>query len=610
MSHICGIVRFDGKRVSKEDIRNMLDTDKDLEYDDEGIWTGSNAGFGYKTFWTTPESKYEIQPVFSEDKNLVLIADARIDNRNELIEELNPRIKSFGIITDAELILRAYQKWGKECPKHLYGDFSFCIWDTHKNEFYASRDRMGIRQLYYYYDKKFLVFASSPGDIFTSGIVSKEINIEAVKKFLKSENLNRNETFYKNIERLYSSHWICLSDNAHQLERYWFPEDIKTNTSISLEEATKKFSHLFDSAIQSCLRSAYPVSIEVSGGVDSSSVYSSIMSKNISEPPIEAHTIYYRGLPSDEIKYVEMLEKEFTSEIVKFDINNMDFERHDLSFFYSKFPDSLHSGVFLEIAAKNIELKQRGVRVVLTGAGADELLGGSDLYMLHYLKKFKFKQIYHQLLCTKLRFKTNKSFIKYFFSVNGPFLGPMKEKINETIRSWGSNSDSKNDLYGGINLNHKIQNDYMASFGIDFLALYFTNWMDFSVLQGFSKDGIEVRHPFFDTRFVEFIISLPPEYLYNCGEYKNILILAMDGIVPDELLYRRSKASLTPSLELQLDRILAKDKETAYQELYPETFFDDRDMQDLKNKYYSDIITTSELIRLWKSINLYEWLKN
>ena len=150
MSGICGIVRFDGKPAENIKIQKMLDVMHNCGNDAEKIWVAGSIGFGHKMLWTTPESFHEKQPLVSDDGNLILTADARIDNREEIFELLDVGEKKNDVVTDANLILRSYLKWGEECPKYLIGDYAFAIWDTESNKLYCARDTMGIKQFYYY----------------------------------------------------------------------------------------------------------------------------------------------------------------------------------------------------------------------------------------------------------------------------------------------------------------------------------------------------------------------------------------------------------------------------------------------------------------------------
>jgi len=611
MSGICGIIRFDGKPVKKEEIQKMLDVTKIQGHDAEGIWGDGSVGLGHKMLCTTPESLYEKQPLVCEDDNLVLVADARLDNRAELIEKLDRKETNFNKITDADLILWSYQKWRNSCPNYFNGDFAFVIWDNKENKLFVSRDRFGIRQFYYYYNKNILIFATYVEPIYASGLLKRVVDIQSVKKYIKFSALDRNESFFEEIKRLPSSNWMTISKNQFKMERYWYPEKIQTNTTLSLDEAAKKFSILFHNAVEASLRSSHIVSVELSGGVDSSSIYSVAMSMNRIQL-FAAHTMQHKGLPSDETYYIEELEKKFKSDILRFDINEIDFKKHNLSNFYSKFPDSPQRGNFIEFIMKNSILAKRGTRVVTTGMGADEVLGGDDAFMLQYFKNFKFVKLFKTLRCIGRRAQSRSLFMKFVFSLF--LVDPLKEGIDRALeyvqakRFLKSSADKSTFGLKEIELDKKVDNDYIELFGLDFLSPHFSYWIDFNALQNYSNDGIEVRYPFFDTKLVEFIISLPPEYLHHCGKYKNILKMAMDGTVPDKVLYRNNKTSLVPGIKLQIKKIFT-DLNIDHQNLIHLKLLKKETSRHLTSQYFSGKITTKDLLKLWIVSNLENWLE-
>ena len=611
MSAICGIIRFDDRTVNKEKIQKMLDAMEIQGSDAEGIWIDGSVGLGHKMLCTTPESLYEKQPLLCEDDNLVLVADGRLDNRTELIEKLDRKETNFDKVTDADLILWSYQKWGKNSPSYLNGDFAFAIWNNKEKNLFVSRDRFGIRQFYYHYNKEILIFSTYIEPIYSLGFLNRIIDIRSVKKYMKFSALERSESFFEGVKRLPSSTWMIISKNQFKMERYWYPEKIQTNTTMSLDEAAKKFAILFHNAVKASLRSSHPVSVELSGGLDSSSIYSVAMSMKMTQP-FMAHTMQHKGLASDETYYIEQLEKKFKSDIIKFDINEIDFKKYNLSHFYSKFPNHPQSGNFIEFVMKNRILSKRGIRVIITGMGADEVLGGDDSFMLQYLKDFKFVQLFKTLRCIGQRAQSRSIFMKFIFRLF--FVDPLKDITHKAIQYMQSIRLFNNSIDKGIpdlkemELDKAVENQYIELFGLDFLSSRFSYWIDFNALQNYGNDGIEVRHPFFDTKLVEFIISLPPEYLYHCGKYKNILKLAMDGTVPDKVLYRNNKTSLVPGIALQMKKIFS-DSNISHQNLINLELLKKETSEHLTSQYFSGNIPLEKFLHLWGISNLEKWLE-
>ena len=148
MSAITGIFRRDGKPVNPETNQKMNDTLAHRGPDGSRVRCKGSVAFGHQMLHTTPESVQEVLPFENKNSGLVITADARIDNRKELSEELG--LENNIEVSDSQFILKAYEKWGEKCPENLLGDFAFAIWDKNREILFCARDHMGVRPLYYY----------------------------------------------------------------------------------------------------------------------------------------------------------------------------------------------------------------------------------------------------------------------------------------------------------------------------------------------------------------------------------------------------------------------------------------------------------------------------
>ena len=146
MSGIFGIFNRNSKAVDKQIVETMLDATS-WSPDERGTWIDGPVAVGHTMLWNTPESKYEHLPL--ENSSYVLTMDARIDNRDELLEQLELPDRHMLEVGDSEFILAAYRKWGEECPKYLLGDFTFSIWDEEKQQLFCERDHICVKPLYY-----------------------------------------------------------------------------------------------------------------------------------------------------------------------------------------------------------------------------------------------------------------------------------------------------------------------------------------------------------------------------------------------------------------------------------------------------------------------------
>src|SRR5690606_4902269 len=147
MGAIVGILRFDGVPVEAEQLASMLDAMPHRGSDNLSVWREGSVGVAQRMFWTTPESQTETLPLISDDGQLVLTADARIDNRDELFTALTIT-KPQGETADSELILAAYERWGESCVDHLLGDFAFALWDGRNKRIFCARDHFGAKPFY------------------------------------------------------------------------------------------------------------------------------------------------------------------------------------------------------------------------------------------------------------------------------------------------------------------------------------------------------------------------------------------------------------------------------------------------------------------------------
>ena len=152
MSWVAGSVRFDGGPITDDDAGRMLAPMRHVAPETEGTWSDGRAALGHHGLHTTPESKHEQLPLVRGP--LALAADARVDNRTELLGRLGRRLRALGLVrdgrpvTDADLILAAYAEWGEGSPERLVGDFAFVVWDAERGSLFCARDPFGVRPLY------------------------------------------------------------------------------------------------------------------------------------------------------------------------------------------------------------------------------------------------------------------------------------------------------------------------------------------------------------------------------------------------------------------------------------------------------------------------------
>jgi len=205
--------------------------------------------------------------MMSQAGNLVLTADACIDNRDELIVT----IVTLGLadrppaeIADSQLILAAYEKWGEYCPEKLLGDFAFAIWDERKQVLFCARDHFGVKPFCYHQSEQFFVFASEIKALLCLPGVPCQLNEARVADYLEVLFEDKAMTFYQHILRLPPGHSITVGREETRLRSYWSLDPERELRLGSDEE--------YAEAMRCRLRSAFPIGSMLSGGLDSSSI--------------------------------------------------------------------------------------------------------------------------------------------------------------------------------------------------------------------------------------------------------------------------------------------------------------------------------------------------
>jgi asparagine synthase (glutamine-hydrolysing) len=274
MSAICAVFRHDAAPVPASEIAPLLESMS--EYGTEAsCWapesTASPVALGCIPWRVTPEDAVYRPPLHSADGRLVLVADARIDNRAELVSLLGIPAGDAASLPDAALVLAAYEAWAEKCPRHLLGDFAFAVWDQRRRVLFCARDGVGQRVLFYNASPRRLALATTAHALASLPAVQSRLNDQKVADFLVL--LQKPEsTFFEGILRLPPAHSMTADEQGVRMERFWSPEPSRRIAFGSDQEYVDGFLDVFGESVRSCLRCAGPVGMMASGGLDSASV--------------------------------------------------------------------------------------------------------------------------------------------------------------------------------------------------------------------------------------------------------------------------------------------------------------------------------------------------
>lgn len=298
MSGIAGVFYRDGRVVPADTLAVMLTALAHRGPDGAFAWQAGAVGLGQRQRGITPEAAWERPPLVRGDGQLVLVADARIDNRVELLTAL-PDMPTPQPPTDADLILAAYEKWGEVCPAKLIGDYAFVIWDGRYQRLFCARDHYGVRPFYYYQSSHLFAFASEAKALFCLPDVPRRLNELRIGQHLAMDVGDNAQTFYQEVQRLLPAHTLTVSWEQGQMRRYWSLDPQREIQLASDEEYAAAFGEVFTEAVRCRLRTAGPIGSMLSGGLDSSAVtcVAGKLLQAAGRPSLVTVTAVYGGLP-------------------------------------------------------------------------------------------------------------------------------------------------------------------------------------------------------------------------------------------------------------------------------------------------------------------------
>lgn len=618
MSAITGIFYRDGRKVGPELIKKMNNKLSHRGPDGSAIYCEEVIALGHQMLHTTPESLHEKLPFHDEKSGLVITADARIDNRKELSEELD--IEDKVNISDSYFILKSYQKWGEKCPENLLGDFAFAIWDKNEEKLFCARDHMGVKPFYYYLNDDIFVFGTEIKALFAVPDVPKELNEDMIAMFLMSIGDN-NSTFYKGIFSFNPAHSLTISENTKKMRKYWELDRDSEIIMDSEEDYANKFRELFKEAVNCRLRSEFPVGFQLSGGLDSSSVLCTakrILKEKGYKNEINSFSIVFDDIPCDESIYIKKV-----TDTGGIDANFVlgdelsPFQEIEKILWYQEQP--VYAPNIALLWNLCIKMKKNNIRVLLGGEGGDQVISHGRNYFKDLMLTWKWKT----LLKESYSYSKNNKLSLYKVLRNRVIFPIIPENIKKISDSYCINKTIRlsilNKEFGKrINAEDYLKNLYLKPFKENNTAKkahYFMINEDvllpMELIDKYTSFfSIEPRHPFLDKRLIEFCYAIPTEIKFKSGWSRYILRIAMEGILPPENQWRSDKTNLDPFYEKNLlfeknslDEII-NSRENIIKE-----YVDINKIKEIYNKYREGKANSDSIYWIWLISMLSLWQK-
>jgi len=609
---IAGIICEDERPVDAGLVKRMTDIIAHRGPNSEGFYIDRYIGLGNRRLAIVDLSESANQPMKYVGKNgeYIIVYNGEIYNYIELREVLKEEGYLFNTHSDTEVILASYDKWGLKCVEKFNGIWAFAIYDKRRNILFLSRDRFGVKPLYYTKIGNKFLFASEIKQFTVVPGWKAKANEKRVYDYLAYGYVDHTEeTLYEGVNQLRGGHNLVyyLDRKKFEIQRWYDLRIEKEN--ISYEDAKENFRKLVFDAVRLQLRSDVKVGSCLSGGLDSSTIVSVMKQILKDNGVVETVTACSEYEKFDERKYADEVTAKmgFISHKVfpRFEelFKELNGEKNEISriTWYQDGPIGSTSALAQYSVFR--KARQENIVVMLDGQGADEILAGYQRYKSVYISfLLRRGKIINYITELKLLedFKTSMKFA--LESIGLLIASRFVQRVRGTLLK-----DKFFKLPNGYSGQFKDFSNF-TSFSYDMVFKYslptLLHWEDRDSM-AFS---IESRVPFLDHRIVEFLFSLPEDYIISNGKTKRILRDAMRGVVPDKILDRKDKLGFATPEEIWVrknrDLMLQKIDESIRLSkglIKPEFKAYAQEVLNNPSKKYDFMI--------WRVVNFGEWLK-
>ncbi len=558
MSAILAIFNRTGEPVCGAVVSAMLAAAPHRAVDGQAAWQQDAVALAYQHF--SPLSPVTTAcPLPGGTSDLMITADVRLDNRADLIAQLQPvpenSAAGAACVTDAGLILLAYQKWGVDCPRYLLGDFAFVLWDGRRQHLFAARDPLGVRDLCYYVDNQRALLASEIQQLLAHPDVTVRLNEAKVAQYLTMLWQDQAETFYAGIFYCPPAHSLYISATVVQCQRYW---DVDPHYRIRYRQPEAYAAHfrdLFTQAVACRLPAQGTVGISLSGGLDSASVAAAAAQQTVAR--LHSFSYVFDELPDcDERAYIAAV-------VTQYDLKATTINGDD------KWPlrdratwpvlrDFVYADPFVRLPlAVMSAAQQAGCRLLLTGHYGDILFAGRRYWLADMVRDGRWGEL--ALLCAHHQADMSWRQDVWEYGLRSFLPWP----VRRLYRRWRPRSLAAQhpalhpDLVRRTNLEARgSQAVGEAAFCAPgqwpryrHLTLSVVPQGIAAARQLYNQHGLEAVDPFLDRRLVEFALAAPADQLGRPHRSKWVLREAMREDLPVCVRERKDKTRLLTLLE-------------------------------------------------------------
>ncbi|MDQ6786587.1 MAG: asparagine synthase (glutamine-hydrolyzing) [Acidobacteriota bacterium] len=560
---MCGIAGFISKdRNSPVEAREIL-LDKMCKVithrgpDEQGTVVKERAALGMRRL-SIIDLKSGQQPIYSEDGNLAIVFNGEIYNFRELKTELESLGHRFKTNSDTETIVHAFEEFGADCLEKLRGMFAFAIWNFRDEALFIARDRTGKKPLFYALTEAGnFVFGSELKTLLTHGEIEKEIDFAALDAYLTFGYVPEEFCIFKSVQKLAPAHFLTFKDGKIETRKYWDFNYAKPENIKSENEYIEILREKIKDAVNVRLISEVPLGAFLSGGVDSSTVVA--MMSQISDVPVKTFSIGFNEDSFNELKFARVAAKHFGTEHHEFVVTPDLVEIVDELVWHFDEPFADSSALPTFMVAK---MAREFVTVALSGDGGDELFAGYTRYATDKRRSGleNLPKAIRAGVLQNLSEKLPEGFRgkNYLYNISLDAVDRYIDSVshfNNVRKKLLYSKDFLSKLNGAVGA---VERDFKAlaetvstGSAIDkLLYLDSKTYLPGDILTKVDRmtmaTSLEARVPLLDHKLIEFVVQIPPALKMKGTETKYILKRAMEGTVPQEILYREKQGFGVP----------------------------------------------------------------
>lgn len=553
MSAVAAIVRSDGVALERAVVEGMISTMARRAPDGVRSWSCVAAGLAHGALNATRESAAESLPLVSSCGRFAITADARLDNRDELLRELALGSEA----GDSELILAAYERWGQRCPERLLGDFAFAIWDARGERLFCAQDRFGVKPLYWHRSEVLAAVATEIKALLALPEVPRQLNETRFADFLALQLEDQVSTVYGGINRLPPSHSLTCDRNGVSLRRYWALDPTRALDGLPDAEYEERFRFVFLEAVRARLRSSGLVAAMLSGGMDSSSIV--VAARELLEArPLHTLSALFEAVPGTD-------EREYIAAVLALDGLESHYVRPEQLEPLADWDgaawrgDEPESNPQVSIArALYTGAAEAGVRCLLDGFGGDFVVSFGVERLTQLAARGRWLALVREARALERRTESLTTLRLLRTFAISPFLPSSLVAARRSVRErrigmpgWAfgvplraefADHARLHERYVDLNRGREREPRDPRRAQCNTISSGFVpvglGVMD-RIAAGFA---IEPRYPFLDSRLVELCLAIPPDQKLRDGYTRDILRRALNDLLPHKIRWRAGKA--------------------------------------------------------------------